>query len=189
MRLPDRPHLLGIDDGPFDKHRDADVPLVGVLMEGPDLVEAVATARFPVDGEDVTGFLAAWVESLRFRPALQGVVLGGVTLAGLAVVDVAALSERLAVPVLVVNRREPRDAPLLGALEAAGLAERGALLARLPPPRPVGERLWVAASGIDADEAGRLVERTRRKSELPEALRVAHLVAAALARCESRGRP
>jgi hypothetical protein len=188
-RLPERPHLLGIDDGPFDKHRDADVALVGVLMEGADLVEAVATTRFPVDGEDVSAFLASWIDGLRFRPALQGVVLGGVTLAGLAVVDLEDLAARLGVPVLAVNRREPRDARLLAALASAGLGERSAVLERLPRPHPLGERLWVTVAGLDPEPARRLVERARNKSELPEALRVAHLVAAALARGESRGRP
>jgi endonuclease V-like protein UPF0215 family len=158
-------------------------------MEGADLVEAVATTAFPVDGEDVTKFLAVWIDGLRFRPSLQAVVLGGVTIAGLAVVDVPALAERLGVPVLVVNRREPRDERLLAALDAAGLPQRRALLERAPPAHPLGDRLYVAASGIEPGAARRLVERCRNKSELPEALRVAHLVAAALARGESRGRP
>ncbi len=35
-----RPHVLGVDDGPFDKGVSRTVPLVGVTMEGPDLVEA-----------------------------------------------------------------------------------------------------------------------------------------------------
>ena len=70
-------HLLGIDDGPFDRFGDANVRVVGVMMEGPDLVEAVALTGFPVDGDDVTGFLGDWVSGLRFRPALQGLVFGG----------------------------------------------------------------------------------------------------------------
>ncbi len=76
MPLPSRPHLLGIDDGPFEKRSSRDTPIVGVLMEGRDVVEAVATTAFPIDGDGVTDFLAAWIEGLRFRPSLQGVVLG-----------------------------------------------------------------------------------------------------------------
>ncbi len=193
MSTPRRPHLLGIDDGPFDKWRDRaagrPVPLVAVMMEGSDRVEAVATAEFPVDGEGVTAFLAGWVAGLRCRPLLHGVVLGGVTLAGLAVVDPEALAARLGLPVLVVNRREPRDDALRGALEAAGLGARARLLARLPPPHPTPSGLFVAAAGIDVGRAARLVEAARGKSALPEPLRLAHLVAAAIATGESRGRP
>jgi hypothetical protein len=189
MPLPSRPHLLGIDDGPFEKRTSRDTPIVGVLMEGHDVVEAVATTAFPIDGDGVTDFLAAWIEGLRFRPSLQGVVLGGITLAGLAVVDVAALSARLGVPVVAVNRREPRDERLLAALDAAGLAERRALVERAPAAHAVGDRLYAAAAGLDPEETIALVRVSRGKSELPEPLRLAHLIAAAIARGESRGRP
>jgi endonuclease V-like protein UPF0215 family len=189
MPLPSRPHLLGIDDGPFEKRASLDTPIVGVLMEAHDLVEAVAITAFPIDGDGVTDFLAGWIESLRFRPALQGVVLGGITLAGLAVVDVSGLAARLGVPVVTVNRREPRDARLLAALDAAGLGERRALVEATPPPHPVGDRLYAAGAGLTPDETVALVRASRGKSELPEPLRLAHLIAAAIARGQSRGRP
>ncbi|MDX1649179.1 MAG: DUF99 family protein, partial [Myxococcota bacterium] len=107
MPLPPRPHVLGNDDGPFDKRRDARTPLVGVMTEGASRVEAVAVSSFPLDGADVTDFLVAWIRALRFRPSLQAVALGGVTLAGLAVVDVEALAEGLNLPVLVASRKDP----------------------------------------------------------------------------------
>jgi len=189
MPLPPRPHLLGIDDGPFDKRTSRSVPVVGVMMEGPDLVEALAVTSFPVDGEGVADFLVAWVAGLRFRPALQGIVLGGLTIAGLAVVDVERLASGLDLPVLVVNRREPTDHKLLAALESAGLGARREILARAPRSHPVGDRLFVAACGLDPGEAAAAVRASRNKSEVPEPLRLAHLVATALARGESRGRP
>lgn len=188
MRLPDRPHVLGVDDGPFDKHRSRGTPLVAVMTEGADLVEGVAITEFPVDGDDVTGFLADWIGGLRFRPALQAVVLGGITIAGLAVVDVAALAGRLGVPVVVVNRRAPENQRLAGALRAAGLAERMALLERSPAAFELAPGLHVSAAGCDRETAAAVVRATRRKSGLPEPLRLAHLVAAALVKGQSRGR-
>ena len=184
-----RPHLLGIDDGPFDKRSDSRVPIVGVMMEGADLVEAVAVSEFELDGEDVTGFLAGWIGGLRFRPALHGVVLGGVTIAGLAVVEPLRLAERLGLPVMVVNRQQPRDEALTRALEAAGLEGRVAALEALPPAWQLREGLHVAHAGAERAEVERMLGATLRKSQLPEPLRLAHLIAAALARGESRGRP
>lgn len=189
MPVPPRPHLLGIDDGPFQKGVDADVPIVGVMMEGPDLVEAIAITRFPVDGDGLTGFLADWVGAQRFRPALQGVLLGGITAAGLGVVDVPLLAERLGLPVVVVNRREPRDEPLLEALRSAGLEGRGELVTRAPQARLVEGGLYAGVAGTTPEDAARLVQAARGKSDLPEPLRLAHLIAAAVARGESRGRP
>lgn len=186
---PARPHLLGVDDGAFDKRRDRDVPIAAVRTEGPDLVEGVALTRFPVDGDDATAFLAGWIAELRLAQGLAGVVLGGITIAGLGVVDVTALAEALRLPVLIVNRRDPSDHRLADALRAAGLEARLAIVAATPPAFWVEGGPWVACAGIEPPQAAALVAAARRKSDLPEALRLAHLVARAVATGESRGRP
>ena len=94
-----RPHVLAIDDGPFHKGQGQPVPLVAVMMEGADLVESVAIARFPVDGDGVTGYLRDSIRRLRTFPVLQALMLGGITIAGLAVVDVTTLAGALGIPV------------------------------------------------------------------------------------------
>jgi endonuclease V-like protein UPF0215 family len=183
-----RPHLLGIDDGPFDKDADEMTPIVGVVMEGSDLVEGVAMTRFPIDGAEVTDFLVDWIGGLRFRPGLQGIILGGITIAGLAVVDVERLSRALDLPVLVLNRKDPRDHRLGAALQAAGLADRLEAVDRTPPSAPVSNGLFLACAGASPEEAARLLEASRRKGEMPEPLRLAHLIASAAVRGQSRGR-
>ena len=183
-----RPHLLGVDDAPFDKGQAAPVPLVGVVMDGPDRIEAVALGHFPVDGEHATEDLAGWIGGLRTRPTLQGVILGGVTLAGLALVDVGELAGRLELPVLVVTRRNPAGSDLADALRSAGLEHRLALLDRVPRAFGVGEGLYLAHAGTSRAEAERLVQSCLAKSRLPEPLRVAHLIGQAIVLRESRGR-
>jgi endonuclease V-like protein UPF0215 family len=157
-------------------------------MESADRIESVAMGEFPVDGEDVTGYLAGWIGGLRTRPALQGVILGGITVAGLAVVDVLGLAERLGLPVLVVTRRNPVASELADALRAAGLEHRLELLDRVPRAFGVGEGLYLAHAGTSRAEAERLVLSCLAKSRLPEPLRVAHLIGQAIVLGESRGR-
>ena len=177
-----------MDDAPFDKGQRTPVPIIGVIMEGADRIESVAMGEFPVDGEDVTGYLAGWIGALRTRPALQGVILGGITAAGLAVVDVADLARRLGLPVLVVTRRNPVGSDLAEALRAAGLDHRLPLLERVPRAFGVGEGLYLAHVGTSRAEAERLVLSSLAKSRLPEPLRVAHLIGQAIVLRESRGR-
>lgn len=184
-----RPHLLGIDDGPFTKGAGAGVRVVAVMTEGPDLVEGVAVSEFPEDGEQAAEFLEGWVSHLRFREALHGVVLGGITIAGLGVVDTPLLSRALRLPVLVINRREPQDQPLIGALQSAGLERRIEIVRRTPRAFPVGHGLYTAAAGTDRETATRLVQATTGKSRIPEPLRLAHLFASAIVRGQSHGRP
>jgi hypothetical protein len=184
-----RPHLLGVDDGAFDKRRDREVPIAAVRTEGPDQVEGVALTRFPVDGDDATAFLAGWIGELRLAQGLAGVVLGSITIAGLGVVDVPALAGAIGLPVLIVNRRDPADHHLADALRAAGLEARLALVASCPPAFWIEGGPWVACAGIEPPRAAALVMASRRKSDLPEPLRLAHLIARAVATGESRGRP
>jgi hypothetical protein len=186
-----RPHVLGIDDGPFDKFASPPIPtsIVGVMMEGPDLVEAIAITSFPIDGDGVTEFLADWILGLRFRPALHGILLGGITIAGLCIVDVHELARRVGLPVMVVNRRQPTDGALCAALERAGFPDRVALVARAPQPVDVGGGLFAATAGAEPDRAAELLAASRGKSDLPEPLRLAHMIARAVATGESRGRP
>jgi endonuclease V-like protein UPF0215 family len=183
-----RPHILGIDDAPFDKMQQRPVRVVAVLMEGNDLVEGMALGEFPVDGADATQFLAQWIKTMRWADAMQAVVLGGITLAGLGMVDLTDLARRLAIPVLAVTRRETTQSRLCEALNAAGLADRLPIIEHSPPAIRVRDGLYVAFAGTDREHAIALVEATLRKSRMPEPLRLAHMIASALEHGQSHGR-
>lgn len=183
-----RPHLLGIDDGPHRRGQRGAVPIVGAMMEGADLLESVALTQFPPDGEDVTRFLIEWVEGLRLHPTLDAVILGGITIAGLAVVDASALARELGVPVLVATRRQPSNDRVKRALEAAGLPHRIPLLDAAPSPFEVRPGLWIGAASAEPSRARELLASALNKAKLPEPLRVAHLIARAIVDGESRGR-
>ena len=143
---------------------------------------------FPVDGENATGFLAAWVRSLRFYEAIQGIVLGGITLAGLGVVNILELSEHLERPVFAVGRRDTADNELAHALRTAGLNSRISILAATPATQPIQDGLHLALAGSSWEDGKQLIRATLNKANLPEPLRVAHLIGAALGKGASRGR-
>jgi endonuclease V-like protein UPF0215 family len=180
--------VLGIDDAPFSKRQREPVPIVAVMMEGCDLVEGVAFSSFPVDGEGATDFLVGWVGGLRLRTSLQALVLGRITIAGLGVVDVPLLAERLRTPVLVATRRRPDDVDLVKALRAARLSGRIPLVERAPRAARVAEGFYLGCAGIGAAAAEAIARGTLRKARLPEPLRIAHLIGSALVKGASRGR-
>jgi endonuclease V-like protein UPF0215 family len=136
----------------------------------------------------VTEFLAGWIRGLRWSDALQAIVLGGVAIAGLAIVDLAALARSLGVPVISVTRKDPNGDDLGRALETAGLGARRPLLAGLPRAVRIEANLYARIAGGSREDLDWILDTTRIKSKLPEPLRVAHLVAAATVRGESRGR-
>lgn len=182
------PHVLGIDDGPFVKGESHDVPLAGVMTAGADLVECVAITRFAIDGDAVTDFLGDWIRDCRFGPSLRAVVFGGVTIAGLGVIDIERLSARLRRPVIVVNRRDPRHHRMQRAFAAAGLLDRLDLVEATPAAVRVSSGLFASFAGIDARSGAALLKSVTAKSQLPEPLRLAHLIATAVVRGQSQGR-
>jgi endonuclease V-like protein UPF0215 family len=177
-----------VDDAPFDKRQVGPVPIISVAMEGHDVIESVALGEFPVDGDGATDYLASWIAGLRARPMLQAVILGGITIAGLGIIDVTALAERLGLAVLVVTRHNPARSELADALKAAGLLDRLTLLERTPRAYGISEGLYLAHAGVPRVEAERLLMATLGKAKLPEPLRVAHLIGQAIVLRESRGR-
>jgi endonuclease V-like protein UPF0215 family len=186
-----------VDDAPFDKRQPGPVPIIGVAMEGHDVIESVALGEFPVDGDGATEYLATWIGGLRARPMLQAVIIGGITIAGLGIIDVTTLAERLGLAVLVVTRHNPARSELANALKAAGLQDRLPLLERIPRAYGIGEEpapshrargLYLAHAGVPRVEAERLLAATLGKAKLPEPLRVAQLIGQAIVLRESRGR-
>ncbi len=183
-----RPHILGIDDAPFLKNQTQKVPIIGVMMEGATLVEVIALGAFPVDGEGATEYLAQWISELRLFPSLQAIVLGGITIAGLGIIDLIGLSQYLDLPVIAVTRQAPANSQLTQALKAAGLSERLAILERIPPAHQLEKGLYMEVAGAQLKEAAAIVRATLNKSQMPEPLRIAHLIGAALVFGESKGR-
>lgn len=182
-------HVIGIDDGSFDKYRQATVPIVGAVFA--DLrLEGVLCGRVRTDGSNATREIVRMVGESKFAPQLQLVLLQGIALAGFNVIDLYELHERLEIPVMVVARRQPRLERIRDALltRVAGGARKWALIERLGPMEAVSGA-FVQRVGLDRDGARRVIDRLSVNAKLPEPLRTAHLIAGGIATGQSRGRP
>ncbi len=183
-----RPHVLGIDDAPFTKHKDQTVPVVAVMMEGATLVDGVAVNKMKIDDPDATPFLINWIKGLRWTPSLQGVVFGGITIAGLGLVHLPTIERELNLPVITVTRQDTHDSTLDTALKAAGLSNLLPILNDNPPSIEIDDGIFASFCGSTEREAKKLIRSTLQKSTMPEPLRIAHLIGAALVNGESKGR-
>jgi endonuclease V-like protein UPF0215 family len=181
-------YVVGFDDAPFDRSHRGDVAIIGAVFNGARL-EGVIRGKVRRDGANATSSIARLIERSRFRPSLQAVLLQGVTVAGFNVVDLDALSARLGLPVVAVCRRKPDLDRIHRALLTAvpGGKRKWSLIARLGRARRHRD-VYVQPAGLDWDRAAALVDRFAFNSNLPEPLRTAHLIAAALGRGESRHR-
>lgn len=181
-------NVVGFDDAPHRHGQRRPVPVVGAVYAGHRL-DGILIGRVQRDGADAARRLAALVEGSKFAAHLQLVMLQGIALAGFNVVDVEWLHQRLALPVLVVARRQPDLDAVREALltRVRGGRRKWRLIKRLGPMEPVAE-VYVQRMGISRAGARQVVRRFAFHGHIPEPLRTAHLVAGALETGVSRGR-
>ena len=112
-----------------------------------------------------------------------------IALAGFNVVDVHRLHATLGVPVVVAVRRNPRLQMVKDALldRTPGGARKWKLVQAAGPLTQLGP-MWVQHIGLAADDARALLRATTLHGNVPEPLRLAHLIAGGVTTGQSRGR-
>lgn len=152
-------------------------------------VDGVLSTTVRRDGANATARIAGAIDRSQFVEHLQVVLLQGIAVAGFNVIDIHELSARTGLPVVVVLRRMPRLPAIRRALldRVQGGARKWRLIERAGPPERAGV-VWIQRAGIDHERAAAALVATTLHGHLPEALRVAHLVAGGVTTGTSRGR-
>ncbi len=180
--------VIGFDDAPFPTDYVGNVKIVGVVYAKLQL-KGVLIGEVEKDGLDAARKLVALIEQSKFAPNIHLIMLQGIAFAGFNVVDVFYLHEQLNLPVLVVSRKLPNMKAVRDALQmkVRGGQEKWAMIERLGPMEPAGQ-VYVQRVGLALEQAAEIVKRFTVEGYLPEPLRVAHLIAGAVVKGQSRGR-
>ncbi len=175
------PSLIGIDDGPFTKEHET-APLIAALLHGPHL-QKLRTTRITVDGLDATAEAVKLVKGWRPVPIL----LSGVTFAGFNIIDPHILQRKYRVPVIVVVGSRPDNKAVKRALvkHFPDWEQRWKILSSLGPMRRVRTNpdeppIHYEAIGCSAKTATTILRTSSYISRIPEAIRVAGLLARGL---------
>jgi len=178
--------VLGVDDGVFAPHVESVVPVVGVVFRGGYWLDGVMHTEILVDGFDATEKISSMVTSSPHHKQLRVIMLNGITFAGFNVVDIKSLNVTTGLPVIAVTRENP-DLPLIqralkhlpkseerwnAILNAGELSEVST--------RKEDEKIYLHSAGVSLVDAEKIVRLTSTRSNIPEALRVAHLIASGI---------
>ena len=183
--------ILGVDDAPFT-FTDEHVPVVGVVVRAPSYVEGVMTTRVHVDGTDATDVLSSAIGRSRYRRGLALVLLDGAALGGFNVVDIDALHESAKVPVATVTRERPDLVAMERVLRRKfddwerrlEVLRRHELIRVETPHKP----LYATVAGLEPHDLTEAISLCTVRGALPEPVRIAHLIATAIVRGESKGK-
>jgi endonuclease V-like protein UPF0215 family len=180
--------VLGIDDGRFVPRSKGTVDVVGVVYRGGYWFEGVMRTEITIDGMDATEKLARMIENSPYYGEIRVIVLDGVTFAGFNVVDIRELSHRVDLPVMSVAREKPDLEEIRRALKNLPDFEKrwqvmGNAGELFEVETRIGENpVYVQTAGFLCEDAVKILRRTSTRSNIPEALRVAHIIASGLSR-------
>ncbi len=181
-------NLIAFDDAPFDRGSRASVPLVGVVYASLRL-DGVVLGRIRQDGKNSTREIIRIVSESRFNGHINLIMLDGVAFGGFNVVDVRRLHRELERPVIVVTRKKPDMDAIRSALERriSSGRRKWQLIDALGPMERCCD-CWIQRVGLDFEQASEVIRFFSVHGKIPEPVRVAHLIAGAIGRGESRGR-
>jgi endonuclease V-like protein UPF0215 family len=181
-------NVIGFDDAPFEYEHRGRVRIVGVVCARTRM-DGLVSGFVSRDGTNSTDRMIELVRKSQFAKNVRAVLLQGIAVAGFNVVDVVRLHESLAVPVLVVVRRPPRLVRVERALleHTRGGARKWKLIQRAGEVERLGP-IYAQRIGIDRDAALALLRATTLHGNIPEPLRLAHLIAGGVTSGTSRGR-
>ena len=178
--------VLGVDDGAFTPHVKGQVPVIGVVFRGGYWLDGVIHTKIAVDGFDATDRIASMITSSSHYKQLRVIMLNGITFAGFNIVDIKALNLATKLPVITVTREKPDFADIHNALQKlSNSKERWAAILSAGEPVEVSTRnekarVYVQTAGVSEEDAQKILRLTSTRSNIPEALRVAHLIASGI---------
>lgn len=115
---------IGIDDGPFDRTRKADVLVAGAVYRGGTWFDGLLTCRVRRDGRNATDRLVAMLTGSKFSDQLRYAFLDGIALGGFNILDLDRLHAETGLGLLVIMRRRPDLPAMRRALARLGRSEQ-----------------------------------------------------------------
>ena len=182
-------NVIGFDDAPFQRDDEGPVKIVGAIFAGLRF-DGVITGEIKKDGFDAAKNIAHLIKKSKFAGHIRLIMLQGITMGGFNVVDLFELNKELDLPVLVVARHQPNRAAIHQALttKISDGEKKWQIIEHLGPMEPV-EKVYIQRIGLTFEQAAEVVSHFTVHSHIPEPIRVAHLIAGAIAEGQSRGCP
>lgn len=178
--------VLGVDDGVFTPHVESWVPVVGVVFRGGYWLDGVMHTEILVDGFDATEKISKMITGSPHYKQLRVIMLNGITFAGFNVVDMKTLNAATHLPIIAVTREKPDLQSIREALKHMPRSEErwqtvlNAGEVSEISTRREDEKIYLHTAGVSMSDAERIVRLTSTRSNVPEALRVAHLIASGI---------
>ncbi len=180
--------IIGFDDGPFRKLKDKETIVIGAIYRGGLCLEGIISFHVKVDGSEATSKLIKAINKTKHKGQLQYIMTDGIAFGGFNVIDINEVCKKTKLPFFVVMRKKPDMEKFVNAIKHLDDFEK-----RMKIVRKAGEikkinNLYVQSAGLTMKKIEELLKISCTRSNIPEPLRAAHLIASGVVDGESRGR-
>jgi uncharacterized protein len=183
--------ILGIDDSALLSEK---IMIVGTIFRGGDWMDGVLRSDITKDGIDATDVICNMITRSKYYGQIRAVMLDGITYAGFNVVDINKIYRQTGIPVIVVLRSKPDFEKIKSALKYfPDGEERWAIIEKAGEIKKIAGNkdkspIYIQKAGISLESVTKIIRLTSIRSNIPEPLRVAHLIATGIILGESRGK-
>ena len=181
--------IIAWDDCAF-RFSQKRVLIIGAIFRGGSFLDGLLSTRIKKDGLDATEKIADSILKSRHYDQLSLIMLDGITFAGFNLVDIKELNRKTKLPVIVVQRKRPDMTRFKKTMKIFRDNKKRISIVknagRLFTFSKDGKNIFYQRIGIDNKKSREILKITCTRSNLPEPIRVAHLIASGLSG-ESRG--
>ncbi len=182
-----RLRVIGFDDAPFERQRGSIVNLSGVVCSNTRF-EGMLWGTATKDGTDATDTIITLLRKSKFYEQVDLVLLDGIAVGGFNIIHLPLLQQALDLPCIAVMRKPPDLSAIDraldnfedGELRKQHLAEAGAI-------HEINGFVF-QTKACEPTVAAKALAQVTDTGHVPEALRLAHLIGAAVKTGESSRR-
>ncbi len=176
--------VIGFDDAPFERHTKEEVALAGVVCGGTRF-EGMVWGHIQQDGWDATETLCQLLLGGKFLPQLHLILIDGIGFGGFNIVDLPELASRLERPCVALMRRPPNFSKIEQALRRLPDPEKRLEILRRAGTIYAYPPFFFQVCGDKPEVIAQALGQLTDCGKVPEALRFAHLIGAAVIKGES----
>ncbi|MBE0521520.1 MAG: DUF99 family protein [Candidatus Methanoperedenaceae archaeon] len=188
MHIKPEIRILGIDDSALIYN---EVTIIGAFFRGGEQLDGILCSRIIKDGMDATEKITSMVMNSKHYGQIKVIMLDGVTFGGFNPVDITCIFDKTKIPVIVCMRSCPDFEKIKLALDNLpekekrwDIIKKAGKIYKTQSDNPI----FIQVCGIDKDTALEIVRISSTHSNIPEPLRVAHLIATGVVLGESTGK-
>lgn len=193
MHIKPQIRILGIDDSALKTPylNTGKVTIIGTFFRGGEQLDGILRSEITKDGMDATDVIISMIKNSKYYTQIRVIMLDGVTYAGFNPVDIKRLYDETDIPIIVFMRSCPDFEKIRLALdhlpeneERWEIIQRAGRIYRIDGKNPV----FIQLCGIEKESAIKIVRMTSTHGNIPEPLRLAHLIATGVVLGESTGK-